>query len=604
MNISELELAGLKNLHNGEYIKAIADYEQCIEINPEQQFNYWQLGLANLLQGDELTAQSVWLSVLLQFDAEEYDIVLGDLIQTLKEAIEIQLQRNNLVLAEKICSSALQLNTNLPEIYAYLAICYRRQGAIENAIKYAKKAIELNPDFAEAYSSLGAFVSDYIRNQSAGGKLDEPISYLQKAIELNPYLAEAYYNLGCCFNDQSNLDKAIKCFQKAIDLKPSFAEAHFGVAMCFRNLGKIDLAIEKLEQLITIKPEFIKSIRAINELSTSEQAGYAPKIREGYKIWDAILFKDDNLYRLFYLMGDSTANPFWSVGEVGAAISDDLKTWQYIGVALKPESAYKWQSGRMLAGSIYKENGIYYFFYSASPPPPLTFQEGIGLAKSQDGISWQKSINPIIDLDQLDSQFYTYSIRNLFGEKKHFACRDPFLFKDEQTNNYYLFFTTSCRGKNAKFRGCIGLAVSQIIEGNYQVLPPVLYPLIEESEEGIFYEMERPQIINRDGKYHLFFSCAVNLINPLWIKQVGSEEITHSSLYWYISENITGSFTPVSEKPIVKGSEKTGLYGTSFIQAPNGQLIACGSNILTHTLEVSPRFPVRWENGEIEIIVD
>ena len=54
--------------------------------------------------------------------------------------------------------------------------------------------------------------------------------------------------------------------------------------------------------------------------------------------------------------------------------------------------------------------------------------------------------------------------------------------------------------------------------------------------------MERPQVLYRDGQYHLFFSSGVSLINPLWIKQVGSERITHSSLYWYISENLTGPF--------------------------------------------------------------
>ena len=372
MNTSELEQAGFENLHNGEYNEAIAYYEQCIEINPEQRFNYWQLGLANLLQGYQLTAQSVWLSVLLQFEAEEYDVVLGELIQILKSASEIQLQRHNLVLAEKICWQALELNIDLPEIYANLAVCYRRQNAIQDAIKYAKKAIELDPDFAEAYSALGAFLRDDICYQGGGGELNEAISYLQTAIELNPDLAQAYYNLGCCFNDQTHLDKAIAYFQKAIELKPSYAEGYLSVAMCFRSLGKIDLAIQKLQELIAIKPEFIKATRAINELSTSEQAGYAPKIREGYKIWDAILFKDDNLYRLFYLMGDSIANPFWSVGEVGAAISEDLKTWEYMGVVLKPDLADEWQSGRILAGSIYKENGIYYFFYSASPPP-LTF---------------------------------------------------------------------------------------------------------------------------------------------------------------------------------------------------------------------------------------
>jgi len=54
----------------------------------------------------------------------------------------------------------------------------------------------------------------------------------------------------------------------------------------------------------------------------------------------------------------------------------------------------------------------------------------------------------------------------------------------------------------------------------------------------------------------------------------------------------------------VKGSESTDLYGTSLIEAPDGKLIACGTNTSTVTLEVSERFPVRWENGSIEILLE
>ncbi len=156
-----------------------------------------------------------------------------------------------------------------------------------------------------------------------------------------------------------------------------------------------------------------------------------------------------------------------------------------------------------------------------------------------------------------------------------------------------MFITASCKGEHSVFKGCIGLAVSDQINGPYEVLPPVTYPVISETKEGVYYEMERPQVIYRDEKYHLFFSSATSLINQKWIKQVGKGRITNSSLYWYISDKVTGPFVPSSGKPVVKGSESTELYGTNIIEAPNGKLIACGSNINTFTLEVSERFPVR-----------
>jgi len=594
MNLAELQQQASESLYKGEYSEAIAIYEQCIEAEPTYLTNYWQLGLATLLQGDEISAQAIWLSVLMQGSPEENDVWLAELVQLLKEAIVRHLQFGNFPLAERICLQALELEPNIPEVNYYISVCLQRRNEIDESIVYLKQEIKINPDFANAYSSLGAL----IRDKFCGG-LEQSINYLDKAIELNPNLAEAHYNMAACLEDKCEFEQSIKYLEKAIELKPNFAEAHYNMGICLRKKGETDAAIGKLQEAFLLKPEFNKAFRAIDYLTKCKQSGYAPLVRQGYNVWDAIIFKDENLYRLFYLIGDSRVSPFWSVGKLGAAISSDLKKWEYLGVVFEPDSAHEWQSGRILAGSFYKENGIYYFFYSASPPKPLTLDEGIGLATSTDCISWQRSSNQFI---KPDPQFYCSSLRE--GEQKHYGWRDPYIFKDPITGKYYLFITTSCKGEHPVFRGCIGLAVSSKIDGPYTVLPPAAYPMVPGTEEGIHYEMERPQVIYKDGKYHLFFSASPLYINPKWIKQVGRERITGSSIYWYVSDNVTGPFVPSSIKPIVKGSESTDLYGTSLIEAPDGKLIACGTNTSTVTLEVSERFPVRWENGSIEILLE
>jgi Levansucrase/Invertase len=114
--------------------------------------------------------------------------------------------------------------------------------------------------------------------------------------------------------------------------------------------------------------------------------------------------------------------------------------------------------------------------------------------------------------------------------------------------------------------------------------------------------MERPQIIFRNKKFYIFFSTNVRHVNPKWIDRVGEEKITDSSLYCYVAERITGPYHPLSGKPIVKGSEKTGLYATNFIEGPEGKLIAYGTYPSSFTLEVSPRFSVIWEDDTIEIV--
>ena len=58
------------------------------------------------------------------------------------------------------------------------------------------------------------------------GRLDEGIGCFQKAIELRPDFAEAYNFLGLCFERQAKVAEAISSFEKAIQIKSNYAEAY------------------------------------------------------------------------------------------------------------------------------------------------------------------------------------------------------------------------------------------------------------------------------------------------------------------------------------------------------------------------------------------
>jgi len=63
------------------------------------------------------------------------------------------------------------------------------QGRNIPAIDCCKKAIEINPNYASAYSNLGNSLSALGRNKKA-------IESYQNAVEINPNFADACYNLG------------------------------------------------------------------------------------------------------------------------------------------------------------------------------------------------------------------------------------------------------------------------------------------------------------------------------------------------------------------------------------------------------------------------
>lgn len=356
--------------------------------------------------------------------------------------------------------------------------------------------------------------------------------------------------------------------------------------------------ITYLEPLPTGHHDSVKvSIIGRSKLRLSETiTGVLRRLRPGEPmIWDPWILKDGDVYRLFYLKGLEGQNPWWTISKICGAISTDLEHWQDLGTLLEPEPANDWESGRVCAGCSYKEDGVYYLFYSAGgKEPPHLRNEAIGLATSTDGLHFSRySHSPLLTAED-DHPWYGRS-----NWTEHFHWRDPYIFKDHKTGSYYMFICASSKVPG-NFQGCVGLAVADKISGPYKLLPPAVEAPMDAAEDWPYYHMERPQVIYKNGKYHLFCSCFKMLMNQKWLQKVNHKRITNSSLYWYISDSITGPYKPVNNDDfIVRGSEKTGMYGTNFLEiSPDGEeVIAYGWYHRLHALQVSRAFRVIWKNA-------
>jgi len=312
-------------------------------------------------------------------------------------------------------------------------------------------------------------------------------------------------------------------------------------------------------------------------------------------VWDPWILKDGDVYRLFYLEGVEGQMPWWTISKIRGAISTDLEHWQELGTLLEPDSTNDWESGRVCAGCTYKEDGVYYLFYSAGgKEPPHLRNEGIGLAVSEDGLHFSRYSDRPLVMPNHDDPWYGRS--NWTG---HFHWRDPFLLKDEQTGKYYLFICASAKAPG-NFQGCVGLAVADKVSGPYKILPPAVTIPTDAIKNWAYYHMERPQVIYREGKYHLFFSCFKMFFNQKWLQTIKHKQITNSSLYWYTSDQIHGPYQPINKDNfVVIDSEKTGMYGTNFLQISTNpeEYLAYGWYHRLHSLEVSKAFRVIWNTS-------
>lgn len=85
------------------------------------------------------------------------------------------------------------------------------------------KAVQLDPKSAINYVSRG--VGNYYLPAGLGGGVDLAIKDFQKAIEIDPQSAEAHLWLGLALRKQNRNGDARREFQKAVDLNPSRAWA-------------------------------------------------------------------------------------------------------------------------------------------------------------------------------------------------------------------------------------------------------------------------------------------------------------------------------------------------------------------------------------------
>ena len=130
---------------------------------------------------------------------------------------------------------------------------FRRRSAVEfleNAIEQFNIAIELEPDYAEAYSGLAAVYGVITGYQAEPdpNAFDKAKAFAEKAIELNPELAEPYAVLGLYYRSTrpSNAPLSEEYLDRAIQMAPNDANIHLWQGTTRMIMGHLDGAHERL----------------------------------------------------------------------------------------------------------------------------------------------------------------------------------------------------------------------------------------------------------------------------------------------------------------------------------------------------------------------
>ncbi len=168
--------------------------------------------------------------------------------EIIKKAFQFDTQGNTIE-AAKLYQICINQGFKDYRVFSNYGVILKNLGKLEEAELSTRKAIELNPDLAQAHSNLGVLLNDL-------GKLQEAELSYRKALELNPDFAMAHYNLGNVLRDLGKLQEAELSYRKALELNPDYAEVHSNLGVLLNDLGKLQEAEISTHKAIELKPNF------------------------------------------------------------------------------------------------------------------------------------------------------------------------------------------------------------------------------------------------------------------------------------------------------------------------------------------------------------
>lgn len=206
-----------------------------------------------------------------------------DLIESMENPFDqglVLFSRKQYEGAIQFFKKAVEKNPQHAEAYYHLGICYKETNAT-NAVNAFKKAIEINPDYIEAFYELGLTYNglnmkteaieafrgalrinpdheDSLLYLGIAYCLDDQFksatSVLKRSLDIFPD-KKAYYFLGVSYAGQTQHDRAIHAFKQCIEIDPGYVEAHIGLGSSYGAVQNWIEGIKTLNKAVILDPQ-------------------------------------------------------------------------------------------------------------------------------------------------------------------------------------------------------------------------------------------------------------------------------------------------------------------------------------------------------------
>jgi tetratricopeptide (TPR) repeat protein len=153
--------------------------------------------------------------------------------------------------AVKHYSQAIQLDPDYKDAYNNRGIAYYRLGLHPQAIADYTKLIGMDPHYILAYSNRGIVYYGLKQYPQA-------LADYNQAIRLDPRYAMAYSNRGALYQIQGQLTQALADYNKALSLDPNEITTYINRGKTYRSLKQYAQALADYNKAISLDPQYAK----------------------------------------------------------------------------------------------------------------------------------------------------------------------------------------------------------------------------------------------------------------------------------------------------------------------------------------------------------
>jgi serine/threonine protein kinase/tetratricopeptide (TPR) repeat protein len=206
---------------------------------------------------DTRSGHGVWAE---RYDRQLEDVfaIQDEIVQSIAKALRVVLTEKEKRAIEKLPTADIQAYDHYLRGRQYFHQ-FRKKG-FDFARQMFARAIVIDPNFARAYAGVAdccSFLYQYW--EASEVNLKEADAASRKALELDPELAEAHASRGLALSLRKRYEEAKTEFEMSIRLNPKLFEAYYFYARARFAEGKFEEAVRLYEQASKINPDDYQS---------------------------------------------------------------------------------------------------------------------------------------------------------------------------------------------------------------------------------------------------------------------------------------------------------------------------------------------------------